>query len=273
MESSDMPDLELGAEFLTALGQWLPKLAAALFLLLLGWLLARLLRTLAVRLVQGTEHWLGKLGHKAGDSGRRWSAGGVQLLPKLVYWVVLIAFVGLASGVLGITLFSRWIDTLLLYLPTLFVGVAIVLAGVVLGELTRGLTVAAGHAGGVIYAEALGRLVQLGVIVSALLIGASQIGIDVTLLENLATVALAAVLGAFALAFGLATPKHIGNFISSRYVRRHFRAGDRLSIGEYSGRIVDITPHAVIIDTERGELHIPAQRFNEEPCLKLSDEA
>ncbi|MCX4029251.1 mechanosensitive ion channel family protein [Endozoicomonas sp. SM1973] len=255
-------------EFLTQVSQSITRFIAALLLLLFGFFVARFLKDFSSRLIDSTHRLLHRFSKQGAGYIQQLQPASSRFVPLLVYWVTLIVFIGLATNVLGIEIFTKWIDAFLAYLPTLVAGIVIILGGFIFGEMAKDLATSAAIAANLRHSELLGRIAQVFLAGSAILIGAGQVGIDVTFVVNMATVALAAVLGAFALGFGLATPRHVSNFISARYVQRHYHEGETIQVGDYGGRIVEITPHAVVIETDQGELHIPAKFFTEEPCLK-----
>jgi small-conductance mechanosensitive channel len=111
----------------------------------------------------------------------------------------------------------------------------------------------------------LGRMAQLLILITAVVIGADQIGINVTFLVILAAVITAAFLGGVALALSLGSRHYVGNLIGAHHVRQAYRIGERVKLGEYEGRIVDFTPIAILLETEQGRVNLPASYFIEQP--------
>ncbi len=115
----------------------LPNLLGALALLLLGWLLARVLRALTRRGAALLDSLIART-----IGAARWQIGhSAAVLGTIVYWVVLLFFVTAATQTLGLQTFTDWLSRLLEYLPTLAAGLLIVAAGYVLSgfvaELVR----------------------------------------------------------------------------------------------------------------------------------------
>ncbi|MBU2713305.1 mechanosensitive ion channel family protein [Zooshikella harenae] len=269
MESSPwFSSLFITPEFLTQVSQSIVRFFTALLLLIFGWFVARFLKDVCSRLIDNTNRLLHRLSRSGAGYIEQLQPVSSRFFPLLVYWITIIIFIGLATNILGIAIFTKWIDGFLVYLPTLLAGIVIIIGGFIFGEMAKDLATSAALAANLKHSDVLGRIAQIMLAGSAILIGASQVGIDVSFIVNLATVALAAILGAFALGFGLATPKHVSNFISARYVHRQYQMGEVIQIGKHEGKILEITPHAVILETIAGELHIPAKFFTEEPCLK-----
>jgi small-conductance mechanosensitive channel len=109
------------------------------------------------------------------------------------------------------------------------------------------------------------------VLVTAAVIGADQIGIDVTFIVVVASVVLGILLGGLALAAGLGARGLVQNLVAAQQARQLYRAGDRIRVGEQEGRIAEFTATAVLLDTTAGRLALPAQLFLEEPSLLLRE--
>jgi hypothetical protein len=96
-----------------------------------------------------------------------------------------------------------------------------------------------------------------------------QLGVNVDILVLLATVIAAAVFGGIALVFVFGTRQHLANLISAHYARKHYAPGDRIRVGAFEGRLLDIADGCVFIETETGDVSVPAQQFSLEPFVKI----
>jgi hypothetical protein len=191
------------------------------------------------------------------------------LLSSFVYWLVILIFIAGATSVLKLQIFTRWFDSLLVYLPNLLAGAVIILAGIIFGTAARTLVTQMARSVQLSHSELLGRFGQFSVVATAIIIGINQFGVNVSFLTDLATVAFAVILAAFGLGVALATPGHVSNMISARQLQQIYQEGDEIAIGEYRGRIITISNNSVILDTEQGETTIPAKLFAEMPATKL----
>ena len=109
---------------------YLPNVLGAILLLIVGWVLARLLRALTMRAVLLLDKLLSRIG---GPSGERFRVGRASaVLGTVVFWVVLLFFVAAATKVLGLQAFTDWLARLIEYLPTLIAGVLIIGAGYII---------------------------------------------------------------------------------------------------------------------------------------------
>ena len=252
--------------------EYLPNLLGALLLLIIGWIVARLLRAAGVR---GARWFNALLQTRLGaDRAQHFALSntGVRLLGDITFWVVVLLFVTASTRVLGLDTFTSWLDQIIEYLPTLFAGALIMLVGYIVSTIARDLTTATVLSTGVAHAELFGRTVQVLVLVTAMVLGINQIGIDVTLLVALIAIVAAAVAGALALAFALGAASLVGNLIGAHYLQQHYRPGQVAVMGDIEGEILELTPVSVILATGEGRVTVPAKVFNERATALIKGE-
>jgi small-conductance mechanosensitive channel len=258
------------AELFTWLRIQQPRLLGALALLVVGWLLALLLRLLASRLVHG----LGKM-----VPGRVLRRGLPHLtierhvsdvIGLVVFWAVLLFFLAAAADTLGLPVLSTSLSGLAFYIPRLLGAIVIAVVGLILGNLAREAAAAAASAAGAPFAAAVGQIVRAAILVAAGLIAVAELGIDITLLTALLSVTLLAVLGAFALAFGLGARTAVSNIIGAHYLRQAFEVGQQVRFGDVQGTISAITTTSVVVRVRDGEVVIPAKQFHESTSMLVT---
>lgn len=254
-------------------GGWLAanqsKLLTAVVLLALGLALAVLLRRLTVRV-------FGALGRAVPGRSFRTTIPGTtrerdvsEIAGSVVSWAVILFFVATAADAIGIPLLSAVVDSVADFVPRVFAAVLIVVIGLVIGNIARGTISATAGGAGSTFGAGLGQLVRIAVIVSAVLIAVAELGVETGILTAFFSVALAALLGGFALAFGLGARTAISNIIGSHYLRKSFEVGQVVRIGDVEGTIADLTATAVVIETPEGRMSVPAKQFTEMPALLL----
>ena len=245
---------------------YLPQLLGALALLLIGWLLARLLRAATRRATALLDSLIAR---STGDE--RWRIGrSATVLGSVVYWVVLLFFVAAAAQTLGLQTFTDWLARLLEHLPALAAGLLIVAAGFVLSGFAADLVRATATALAPQQRQALARLAQGATLVLALLVGADQIGLKVTWLAILATVIVATVLGGATIAVSLGARGYVANLIGAHYLRQSLRLGQRVRVAGHEGRIVDVSATSLVLECEAGRIMLPGRIFHDEAIVLLA---
>lgn len=253
--------------------EFIPDLIGALLLLLVGWIVARLVRSAGTRLATWFNDFVERVLGEERAAYLRLSNTAIKLFGNITFWVIILLFITVATRVLGLLAFSDWLDQVVGYLPTLLAGVLIILVGVLISTLVRDLTAAAVASAGVAYGDLFGRGAQAVVLVTALIIGIDQVGIDVTLLVVLVSVLFAAVCISFALAFALGAGSFVGNLIGAHYIQQYYQPGQLARLGDVEGEILELTATSVIIASESGRVTVPAKVFNEQATLLLSEGA
>jgi small-conductance mechanosensitive channel len=247
-----------------------PSVIGATLILLIGWLIARLLRSVAVKLMGVLEMLMYRAFRGRSAGALRAPSGSVEIVGSILFWVVILFFVASATQVLGLSIFTEWLRDLVGYLPTLLAGALIILAGALFSGLTRDVTVAALPNLPEAQRQLVGRVVQFSILVTAIAVGADQIGIEITFLVVLAAVVTSAIVGGVALAVSLGARTYVANLIGAHYLRQAFSAGQRVRIGAVEGTILELTAVSVVLETEEGCVTIPGKVYNEEPIVLLA---
>ena len=254
-------------------GQWFaanqPRLITAAVLLGLGVLGAFLLRLLAVRTVAAIERAVPGREFRTSFAGVTRERRVSDVVGAVVFWAVLLFFVATAANALGLALLSAVVASLSLFVPRAFAAVLILVAGLVMGNLARGAVTAAAARAATSFGPGLGNMVRIAIVTAAVLIAVAQLGVDIALLTAIFSVALAALLGGFALAFGLGARTAISNIIGSHYLRQTFEVGQAVRLGGVEGTIAELTATAVILDVPEGRVILPAKQFGEMPSTLL----
>ncbi len=179
---------------------FVPQLLAALGILLAGFAIAKMVE-------RGTESALHRLGVdrwlREGGVTEALARAGTTLEPssvfaKIAFWTVMVLVILLAANALGLGIVSALFYELLAYIPNVIAAVIVLVLGIVLGDFTKDLILAS--AGGLAGGVTLARAAKAAVIVLAIFMALEQLQVA----EDIVLVAFVAVVGAGALATGLA---------------------------------------------------------------------
>jgi len=260
--------LETAAENLLAA---LPTLLGALALVLLGWLLAVLLRQLSRRVA---DRGLRLLGRRKSLRARIQQSTAFQSFPRtlslIVFWVVFLFFVTAAIEVLGLSAVSQVLGEAATYLPRVLGALLIFGAALWLSELARTVVTRGMARSGIGRAELVGRLSQIATITVGLILAVDQLGVNSTVLVVVLVALFACTFGAGALAFGLGARDAVGNIIGMHYFSSAYRTDDRIRIDDIEGRVVAKTTTNVTLETEDGLVTIPGHLFSTRTTTLLS---
>jgi hypothetical protein len=248
----------------------LPSVVGAALLLLVGWLVAKLLRAL-------TERSLSRLAAFA--AGRRieqeMHAAGVDRLAGkaagvIVFWLVFVLFVAAAGEFLGMAVITTGLNRLTEYLPTILGAVLVLVLGVVAGNVARAAVTRAAARGGLAYGETLGQLVRGVILLVVAVVAIDQVGIDSQLLIVATEILIASVIGGAALAFALGSRTTVGNILALHYLAQVYKVGQRVKLDDLEGEIVELKKTGVVIDSPAGRVFVPAREFSEKRSTLVS---
>jgi len=252
---------ELGARTVA----FLPNLAASLGVVVLGWIVAWLAKTVVSKVLAGAMALLTR--HPALDRaiGRsRLGPGFVTLLSRVTYWFILALFIATAVERLDLMIAASLVSVLAAFLPRVLIAIVIAFAGIVAGQLSFAAVNRAATAAGLAQAGLLARSVQVILVFFGIVTAADQLGIQSTLLTVVVATAVGAVLGGATLAFGLGSRVAVSNIVAIFYLLKTYRVGQVVRIGEVEGEIVEITQTGVFIASPEGRVLVPGRRFSEE---------
>jgi small-conductance mechanosensitive channel len=240
------------------LGAFIPRLAGALALLLIGLLIARLIARVLLHVLQAAG--LDRFAENAGVVAVLERSGLGRSLAALIARAVRVGLAILvivaALSLLGLQFLSPALNQAILALPRLFIAALLVLAGAVVAGAARE------RADRLTYQIALpvplGQIAQIAILAIFGIIAAAEIGISTFVLVIVIGVLLAAVAGTFTLAFGLGSREVASALSAGRYLRHDYRVGQEIAFGGVRGRISRIHSTSTTLDAGEGRsIRIP----------------
>jgi hypothetical protein len=260
------------SRFKQSLIDFLPNLIGAIIIFLLGFLVARITRALLIRLINKVHFIIPSQSIRNRVRSFIDEKPVNKIIGGIFYWIIIFSFLTAATETLGLPVVTTWLSGIAGYLPKILFASFIVIAGLICSVILRDFVTTAATSAGILYGTVLGKLAQVILILVTILIGVEQIGIDVTLLNSVIIIIIGALLLGAALAFGFGAKTSVKNILASYYLQKIYKVGDRVKIGDIEGRIIRITPLAVIMDSPHGQMCIPAKQFNQESSVLLSED-
>ena len=192
-------------EMWTKILSFIPNLLVALVILIVGWIIARVIRALVERALRLVRFDI--LTERAGIN-QALLQGQITTNPsgivgKLFYWIVVLLALVMAIDALGLTVATQLLNELLFYIPNVIAAVFILTLGFFFGGLVRGFVQTL--VGGVraVNPETIGKVAQAAVIIFAVAASLEQLRIATTIITNAFTLLFGALALGLALAFGL----------------------------------------------------------------------
>ena len=191
--------------FLVQLGDFLPRLAIALVVILVGWFLARLARFAIVRGLRAVNFHV--VTQRAGLDGFL-KDGGVRtdttdIMGLVVYWLVILGALVIAFNSLGLVYVTDLLGRVILFVPKVLVALLVLAFGAYFARFIANAITAYCRNVHIQDADLLGRLAQYAIVTFVVLIALDQVNIGGDIVRQSFLIILAGVVFALALAFGL----------------------------------------------------------------------
>ena len=243
---------------------YLPLIFSALVLLFAGWFVARVARALTIRLIKGIGRFSMLVRITSTAAKPNIGEGTVTVVGNIVFWVTILFFLTFATNILGMSMFTDWLNKLVSHLPNILSGVLIICVGIIFGNLANQAVTSAALNVTSSQRVAMARGAQFFITIMLVLIGVDQIGVDITAIITVISVVVGALLAGLAIAFGIGARSLVSNLIAVRYLNRDYSVGEKIRIGQYEGTLLEISSVSVIVDTGEGRVSIPASLFSEQ---------
>ncbi len=204
-------------------GRVLGSMLAALLILVVGLYLSRFVGSYA-------KKWLNKISFddKTSKLGInelcvRFGLGKspTYIISFVLAWAVIFYAVVMAADVLHLTIIRNLFTRFLEFIPTLFVSVLILFAGLLLGKLLSNIMENSANANGLKGGVVLARTVYGFVVFFFGLIAVENLGIASQIVNNVAVVILASFGLAFAIAAGLGARPLVEEFLRETFKKKN----------------------------------------------------
>lgn len=189
---------------------FLPSFIFAVIILVVGWVLAVFVAKLVKQILQSLR--LDEVGDKLGlddlsnRTGMKMTVSGA--VAWLVKWFLLLALFLAAADILGLSHVSEFLNSVLMYIPDVITGVAILLVGTMLAGFLSRLVRHSVQAAGLSSADMLGAVTQWSVMVFTILVTLDKLQVGGAFIATLFTGFIAMLAIAGGLAFGLGGRDH-----------------------------------------------------------------
>lgn len=193
------------ATFWTQLASFVPQLIAALLLLFIGWILAKVARTGVRRLLTALK--FDKITEKSGleafmqHAELELSLAGV--IGNLVYWLIILVMIVTVANSLGLQMVADLFNKVVLYIPNVIVAILVLVFGTILARFINRMVFA--WLNNVEFEGALtvSTFSEYAMMIFVFFIAMEQLQIANELLTAAFIIAFGAVGLAFAIAFGM----------------------------------------------------------------------
>ncbi len=199
---SFLESLEL---FWAQLGRMLPTVFAAVLLMILGWIIARVFRAIAEKALKFLK--VDIVAEKSGiedfllRGGVRFTT--ITLISNLIYWFVLFTILLAVLNMLGLQIAAELFNKIILYIPNVVVAVIVLIFGALFARFIQGVAYTYLSNVGVSGARFISIVAQYAILVFVASVALEQLDIGGDILVSAFQIGFGALCLALALAFGL----------------------------------------------------------------------
>jgi hypothetical protein len=242
----------------------IPDIFGALLMLGVGWLVARLVSRLVVRMLQTIRFDVLmeriKLNHFL--RGANIGLNASQIIGRVVYWILWVAVIVTAAETFGWTAVNYEISKLLDFVPNLLTAVVFFVLGTYVASFIRdfikGATTSLGMSTGKFISNVIFYLLFVIIALTAL----KQAGLDTAIITTHLYIIIGSIMLAVSISYGYASRVVLAHTLAGFFSRRVYRKGQLIEVDGQRGTIVEINNIGVVIELSDSErLVIPGQEF------------
>lgn len=196
----------------------LPRLLAMLIIILIGWVVALLLKIIVRRVLILLR--FNTLSENVGAAQVLLKADlppPVETVSRLVFWVIWIGFMLLGISALGVAGLQEQIARFFLFVPQIFIAVLILFVGLLMANFFSRAALLAMVNANVPSARLLSSTVRVFILILTVTMALEEIGVAKSVVVTSFSIAFGAVMLALAIAFGLG-----GKEVARRILERQF---------------------------------------------------
>jgi flagellar biosynthesis protein FliQ len=221
-----MMDLDLVLEplrvFLRQAAEFLPRLAVALIVFIVGWILAKVARYSIMKGLRAVNFHV--VTQRAGLDGF-FKQGGIradttEIIALIVYWLVILGALVVGFNMLGLIYVTDLLGRVILFVPKVLVALLVLAFGAYFARFIANAVTAYCKNVHMQDAEILGRLAQYAILTFVILIALDQVNIGGDIVRQSFLIILAGVVFALALAFGLGGKEWAAELLERWWPRR-----------------------------------------------------
>jgi len=242
-----------------AISGYFPQVLGALGILVVGWLVAVILRKITGKTLRALG--LDVISERTGmtDVLQR---GGIRKRPSEligagIYWLILFSALVATFNTLGLNMASMLLQSIVTYIPHLLIALLLLSLGFFASRYIDTLVTAAAMAFELPVPHAWGRVAQSLILFMAGIMALGELDIS-TQIVSLSFLVLLGVAGiAAAVAFGLGTRSVVEQLAAGQGLRQFLRPGDVIQYDCHEGTIEAVGYTHVSLRTDQGVVTIP----------------
>ena len=197
--------VESSQQFLNEIASALPKIIGAILILIIGWIIAKLIKRLFVKILKLVK--FNYLTEKSGidkflkEGGVKVSA--IDVIGTLIYWFIMLIVIMATLNSLNLTAASALFNEIMLYIPNIIVAIAILIIGIYLARMVSQIIKTSLKGMQDKTSNLISQIAFIAIIVLTVFVTIGQLNIAKEIMTSAFIIIFGAICLALALAFGL----------------------------------------------------------------------
>ena len=215
--------VESSQQFLNEIAIALPKIIGALIILIIGWIIAKLLKRLFVKLLRmvrfnflteksGIEKFLKEGGVKT-DS--------IEILGTLLYWIIMLIVIMATLNSLNLTAASALFNEIMLYIPNIAVAIVILIIGIYLARMVSQIVKTSLKSMQDKTSDLISHISYVVIIIMTIFLTLGQLNIAQNIVSSAFIIVFGAICLALALAFGLGGREKASEILNDLFKKKY----------------------------------------------------
>jgi small-conductance mechanosensitive channel len=236
-----------------------PRAFDAILILLIGWLLAVLIKKITSKLLRavGVDVISEKTGIKAFFAKGGVSANLSFIIGSFLYWILIASAFMMAFNALEMQAAYGFVRKLILYVPKAAIGLLLVVLGAYIGRISENFISTAARLAAMPFYRLLGRISRYAIMGIAIMMALEQLDVAAPIISHSFILLFGLIPIALIVVLAISGKDLISGIISRGFLQRTYRIGDKISLGHVSGEITEIDFVSTTIRSQDKEIIIP----------------
>ncbi len=253
---------EAMSEMLFGLLGALPKLVLALFILLIGVIVANIVSKIVQKALNRlqVDKYMEQLNHIDFFYKNKIRIQLSLIAAKTVKYLLMLVFIMTAVGVLDMPVLASLIQDVIKWLPNLIAAFIVLIGGLLIGVSLQRLVTTTCKSLGIPSANVIGSLVFYFVLINVVIVALSQAQINTDFFAQNISIIIAGVVLAFSIGYGFASKDLVASFLASYYTKDKLHVGSKVKLNGIEGVIAEVDKSSVTLRTDDKEIIIPLNK-------------
>ena len=253
----------LMSQFINGISTGIPKLLSAIIIFVIGLMIAKTVKKVVAKVLNsiGIDRFAKRINEIDLVKGTGVEVQLSDLAASIVHFFIVFMFTMMTVDVLNITAVSQLMKDAFDYLPSLLTAGVVLMLGLFMADLLKGITVAACQSLGIPSAKVIGGVVFYFLFISIAVSALSQAKIETSFIATNLTAVIGAGALAFAIGYGLAAKDLAANYLASYYNKSKIRVGDDIIVDNQKGKVVLIDNTSLILQTNDRAIIVPLSKL------------